>query len=288
MFKYILVPVSGGEADASVLRGAAILARRSGGHLAFLHVRPDVANLAAAMAITAFADAAWNGGYLDALQQDVTERQARAKAALERFCTTEGIVFSGVSTTAGVTAAWHAERGEVADCLARFGRTADLLVLGRPGDTTWAPADLLDTALLTVGRPLLIVPPRPPAQLGEVVAIAWKETAEAAHAITAALPLLETARRVVILSVTEQASADQESCERLRQALVWHNLATTVQHLAPEGLEPADRLLNAAVRIGADLLVMGGYGHSRMREVAFGGFTRHVLHAAELPVLMAH
>lgn len=288
MFNYILVPVSGGEADLPVLRSAAILARRSGGHLVFLHIRPDVANLAGSIAITAFAGDAGIDAYVDALQQDVTQRHERARAEVERFCAAEGIVFSSLSTASGVTAEWRAEAGDIASCLARFGRTADLLVLGRPRDATWAPANLLDTALLATGRPLLIVPARPPPELGQVVAIAWKETAEAAHAITAALPLLETARRVVILSVTEQASADQDSCERLRQALIWHNLATTVQHLAPEGLEPADRLLKTAERIGADLLVMGGYGHSRMREVAFGGFTRHVLRDAALPMLMAH
>ena len=207
---------------------------------------------------------------------------------MHSFCAGEKIAMSTTASDGAPTAEWRVETGEEPHWLAIHGRIADLLVLGRVRDDKSVPMDVLDAALMETGRPLLIVPPHPPAQIGQTVAIAWKDTAEAASAVAAALPLLARARRVVILSVTEDPRADPASCERLRQALIWHNLATTVQHLAAEGREPADALLKTAAAIGADLLVMGGYGHSRMREVVFGGFTRRVLQAADLPVLMAH
>jgi nucleotide-binding universal stress UspA family protein len=96
------------------------------------------------------------------------------------------------------------------------------------------------------------------------------------------------AGQVIILSVVEEARADERSCERLRHALSWQNPNTSVRCLKHADRPAVDTLLAAAADANADLLVMGGYGHSRLREVIFGGFTRHVLSHAELPVLMTH
>jgi nucleotide-binding universal stress UspA family protein len=148
--------------------------------------------------------------------------------------------------------------------------------------------DILEAALMASGRPVLIAPARPPTRLSGMIAIAWKDRPEAARAVAAALPFIERADRVVILSVDEGAETDGESCERLRHALAWHNTNTIVQRMKPAGRPAAETLLEAAVAAGADMLVMGGYGHSRTREVIFGGFTRHVLTDASLPILMAH
>jgi nucleotide-binding universal stress UspA family protein len=185
-----------------------------------------------------------------------------------------------------VTAEWREVIGDEANQLAKAGRAADLLVLGRAwGDRS---AQMLNSVLMEAGRPLLIVPANPPARIGESVAIAWKECAEAASAVTTALPLLESARQVVILSVTEDGKADKAGCERLREALVWHNPATKVVHVVRGRTELPEKLLSAAADLGADLLVMGGYSHSRTGEVVFGGVTRRVLQAADLPILLAH
>ena len=99
---------------------------------------------------------------------------------------------------------------------------------------------------------------------------------------------MEVADRVVILSVVEDGETEELSCERLRYALSWHNPNTTLQRLKQDGRPSVEVLLAAAGAAGADVLVMGGYGHSRVREVIFGGFTRHVLSGADLPILMAH
>lgn len=287
MFKYILVPATGTDADLPVFRTAVALARPHGAHLVFLHVRLDVERLIMPIASAEFGGGAGIGDYLESLEQDVLARHDRARSAVSAFCAGEKIAMSSTPIDGVPTAEWQVETGDEAELLALHSRAADVLVIGRLRGKS-AALDVLDATLMEAGRPLLIVPPQPPVQIGQVVAIAWKDTPEAAGAVTAALPLLAEARRVVILSVTEDVKADPAACERLRRALIWHNVATTVQHLAPEGLQPAERLLKTATEIGADLLVMGGYSHSRMRQVVFGGFTRHVLSAAELPVLMAH
>jgi nucleotide-binding universal stress UspA family protein len=105
--------------------------------------------------------------------------------------------------------------------------------------------------------------------------------------VTAALPFLQIAKQIVIMTVAEDDSALEHEAERLVASIRWRGIPVTVRHLHPDGHNAADNLL-AAAREHAALLVMGGYGHSRLREWIFGGFTQHVLRGAELPVLMAH
>ena len=187
----------------------------------------------------------------------------------------------------GPSAEFTVETGGLGRWIAEHGRFADLIVAGRrSGDDPGT--NVLEDALMGSGRPVLIAPAAPPQAWPEVVAIAWKDTAEAARAVAAAMPFLEAAKRVVILSVEEAGAAPEESCERLRRSLRWHNPATDLRRCEPGGRAPAEVLMDAAVAEGAGLVVMGGYSHSRLREMVLGGFTRHVLEQGSLPVLMAH
>lgn len=288
MFKYILVPATGSDTDDPVFRAAAALARVDGAHLVFLHVGLDVEKLIVPIASAEFGGGTGFGEFVTSMEQDATARRDRARDAVRAFCADQNIAMSATPAEGRPTAEWRAETGEGPHWLAVHGRAADLIVLGHVRDTASPAMDMMNAALMETGRPLLIVPTREFAQIGRTVAIAWKDTPEAAGAVAAATPLLARASRVAILSVTENAETDAAACERLRAALTWHNPATTTQHLAPVGGEPADTLLKAAAELGADLLVMGGYGHSRLREVVFGGFTRRILQVADLPVLMAH
>jgi nucleotide-binding universal stress UspA family protein len=135
---------------------------------------------------------------------------------------------------------------------------------------------------------VLVAPLTAPASVGRVVSIAWKDTREAAGAVSAAQPFIAQAEHVVILTIDEDSEPDDRSAERLRHVLLWHNPHVTTRRLVREHGSVAETLLAAAQRAGSDLLVMGGYGHTRLREAVFGGFTRHVLEHADLPVLMAH
>jgi nucleotide-binding universal stress UspA family protein len=134
---------------------------------------------------------------------------------------------------------------------------------------------------------VLIVPAAPLASLPETIVIAWKAAPEAARAVTAAMPLLSRSKRILIVTVAEEPGLSDEEGARLMTALGWHGLNASTRHLRPDRLGAADTLLAAAAEEGA-LVVMGAYGHSRLREWVFGGFTEHVLRRAAVPVLMMH
>jgi nucleotide-binding universal stress UspA family protein len=288
MFKYILVPVTGSETDAPVFTTALAVARLSGAHLEFLHVRVDVQQTLMAMAT---ADMGGGAGYdqiIVSLEQDVASRQQKAELAFRGFCERERLTISSEPATDLPSAEWRMETGDEPAWLAEHGRAADLLVVGRTREGEPVAMDVLEASLMATGRPVLIAPAKPPSRISGTVAIAWKNRPEAARAVAAAQPLVAMADQVIILSVDEGAGTDEQSCERLRHALSWHNANTTVQRLKQDGRPPVETLLAAATAAGADVLVMGGYGHSRVREVIFGGFTRHVLTGADLPILMAH
>ena len=288
MFRFILVPATGTETDAAVFQAALGVARLQAGHLAFLHVGIDVQKVTMPIASAEFGGGSGIAEIIELLERETAARYDRAKGAVQSFCSHAAIPMSAAPLDVALSAEWRAETGDQAHWMAVHGRIADLLVLGRPLVGGTIPLDVVDAVLMETGRPVLIVPANPPEPIGQTIAIAWKDTAEAASAVAAAMPLLAQAQRVVILSIDEDARTDLAACERLRQALVWHNRSITVRCLPAADDEPADTLLRHASSLGADLLVMGGYGHSRMREVVFGGFTRRVLHAADLAVLMAH
>ena len=141
---------------------------------------------------------------------------------------------------------------------------------------------------MDTGKPVLIAPRTPSAAMNGVVGIAWKDTREAAGAVRAALPFLRAAERVIVFVVPESAEDSDKSHLRLVRMLRWHNANVTIEVLNGGDQAPVVTLLGAVSKAGCGLLVMGGYGHSRLREAVFGGFTRAVLEAAPLPVLMAH
>ncbi len=116
----------------------------------------------------------------------------------------------------------------------------------------------------------------------------WKETPEAARAVTAALPLLARARRVVLLGVTEDGKSSRAALDALARQMAWHGISAETYVIPEEEGPPRTQLLEAAVRLNADLLVVGGFGHSQLREQLFGGVTRSLIDEAPLPVFMLH
>jgi nucleotide-binding universal stress UspA family protein len=153
--------------------------------------------------------------------------------------------------------------------------------------------DLLQTVLAGIGRPMLIAAPDCHESLIRTVVIAWKDTAEAARAVGAAMPFIARAERVLVMTAGEAASeadtthhAAQASARRLVATLQRHAPLVHAQHVPFGSGSAAQALLAAAAEMQASLLVMGGYGHGELRERIFGGFTRTVLGGADLPVLM--
>lgn len=288
MFRYILVPASGSDADMPAFRTALAMARAASGHLVFLHARLDLQKLVISMAAGDVGGTAGIGEVLQRLEQDAAEAEARSRQRVLAFCAQENVALADSPLGERPSAEWRSETGDAARVLAAHARTADLTVASRLLQDGSANLHALQTVLLDSGRPLLIAPAQPADHVGRHIAIAWKESPEAARAVAVALPLISAADEVTIVSVEEDARTTATACNRLRQAMIWHNTATAVRHVKPQGRDAAAALLQAATAQGADLLLMGGYSHSRLQEIVFGGVTRHVLQAAELPVLMVH
>lgn len=288
MIRYILVPAAGSETDRPVFATALAVARMFAAHLAFLHVRVDVK---ADLAVLAYGDAGAGSALAEMenmMEREATSREQTAMRGFRDFCTQEQLPISEAPVSPGVSAEWRTETGEEPRWLVEHGRVADLLVIGRDREDRDLAMENLEAALLGSGRPLLIAAAKLPQVMLATVAIAWKNTPEAARAVAAALPFIEKAERVIIFTIEEHAEDADRPSERLLHALRWHNPNIVLQRMRRDSRPPVETLLEAVARAESGLLVMGGYSHSRLRETVFGGFTRHVLAAAELPVLMVH
>jgi nucleotide-binding universal stress UspA family protein len=287
MIKTILVPATGNQTDDAVFTSALTAARAFNAHLGFLHVRVDAAAMVAAMA-TDGSGAVTVSGLVERIEEEATRREDTARQLFQRFCERERLAIE--DTPAGQqspTAQWLRQTGDEAYWVREYGRAADLLVIGRPADDQGVSIDTIEAALVGTGRPVLIVPAAPLVSLPETMVIAWKAAPEAARAVTAAMPLLSKAKQILIVTVAEEEGLSDEEGARLMTALGWHGLNASTRHLRPDRLGAADTLLAAAAEQSA-LVVMGAYGHSRLREWIFGGFTEHVLRGAAVPVLMMH
>jgi nucleotide-binding universal stress UspA family protein len=185
---------------------------------------------------------------------------------------------------------WRTARGSLPELAAAHARCADLAIIGQvaPDQTgrSMPPIQPEDVALLS-GRPVLILPYAGRIRtLGDRPLIAWKSTREAARAVNDSIPLLNG--QATIMMVDPNADDGETAGENLALQLSRHAIAALVERVASTGRPVADVFLSRAAEIGADLLVMGAYGHSRLRELMLGGMTRDILQRMTLPVLMAH
>lgn len=184
---------------------------------------------------------------------------------------------------------WLRAGGGVAE-VCRAARFANLTVVGIPedGDEELSGDALVHELVLTSGRPVLVVPDPPPDGLGRRVVVAWNGTREASRAVEDALPVLRMAEAVTVLSVLPRAADGGDGAGELCRHLVRNHVRAVARTVHSSDSEAGGVLLAECAGAGADLLVMGAYGRSRLREVVLGGATRHVLRQARLPVLMAH
>ena len=199
------------------------------------------------------------------------------------------------STVAKGTAAssWHELSGEAPiPGFVQRALLSDLVVLGQrdPMDETAfdVPADFVESVIVDSGRPVLIVPyvGETPAETNSVL-VAWNRTRESARALTAALPFLARARHVHLVCSAQNIVDTRRSFAEVRHYVGTHHVGPVQEHPAI-GSDAGSELLSLAADVGADLLVMGCYGHSRAREFVLGGASRAVLRSMTLPVLMAH
>ena len=288
MIKTILAPATGGEADVATFATALQVARLFASHLDVLHVRLDMVEVAVAMSADG-GGGALTPELIDQLEREIDEREAKARHMFDEFCTRESLAIAAapMSGTTKPSAQWRVETGQEPRWMAAYGLTADLIVASRGASDDATARSILEAVLLESGRPLLIPSTAAPsAAMFDKIAIAWKPTPQAARAVALAMPLLARAKEIAVITVEEEKGR-RDNADRLVQSLAWHGIAAVAERLTPGPHGAAETLL-AAARAKAGLLVLGGYGHSRVREWVFGGFTQRVLADAPLPVLIAH
>ena len=283
--KSILVAASGGSASEGAVESACRLAESVGAHLEGFHVKVDP-NQIMMMAADGYG-MPLAGEWIDRLIADTDALAAKTKAAFEATVKRHGLALTA-TPQAKASASWRAETGYAPILVAQRARFFDLVVLGRSERVVERPhSDTIEETLVASGRPVLLAPAKPPAALGRTIALGWNGSAEAVHVMTAALPILEKAQNVVVLTVgTDDGDTDPVS---LLDYLSRHGITAKHRRIEPvKGVGPGEQLLSDAREAGADLLVMGAYGHRPWRELLFGGATRQVVGTSLLPILLAH
>ncbi len=287
----ILMPVGQLDNAESAIEAAFLVAKRFAGHVHGLHVLPDLANPAThgLIATRMSLDAASSDlrKLKGSAERELQRQSSELKGLFEMAAARAGAPIQGAPDRAGrLSASWQEVTGFENELVGRLGRIFDLTVIARRGPLG-SSHDTVQAALLDTGRPMLLAPPAVPAALGDTVLLAWNASPQAARAAASALPLLQKATQVVVMSVGN-GPEPAPSADDLARALAWHDIAAQARHLEQGSRRVRDILLAEASAMAADLLVIGAYSHSRLRQVVFGGVTEHMLDHAELPVLMAH
>jgi len=279
--KDILVHLDTTTRCAVRLEAAARLAVQNGAHLTGLHVI-DIPSAnyfyGAAMPFVP----ANPEGIVERIRAEATEAAAPVEAAF-RDCVRRN----------AIAGEWRMLEGTPHTTVSLHARYADLTVVGQPNpDERQADDAVTLTTVMTSGRPVLAIPFAGDFPIiGEHVLIAWNASREAARAVNDALPLLTGAKQVTILAINPQrglAGQGDVPAADIALHLTRHGVKAEAAHTVARDISDGEALLSYAADIGADLIVAGAYGHSRARELVFGGVTRTLIAEMTAPVLLSH
>ena len=217
---------------------------------------------------------------------------AQKKAAAELIAKTEEQLRKHTSSLDFENIEWLSSIDEPLDAMCERAKYADLVVIGQsdPSDDPGTLLDFPQQLILSVGRPVLILPKIGSfSTVGKNIIVAWNASGEATRAVTDAIPLLKRAENVHIMAVDSgDGEHERLPCTDIVNYLAQHGVNVDL-HRSPGGqIDIGKELISRAADISADLIVMGGYGHSRLREWVLGGATRTILESMTIPVLMSH
>lgn len=284
----ILAVVDGGAGSEAVVTAALSLGRGFGAHVELLHVEAEARD--AMPVLGESISGAMVQQTIDTLVADAKHRAAEAERLYARHCVAAGLALTdeGASPAAGsFTVGFNHVLGREADEVSRRGRLVDLVIVARPApdaDSGYSPA--LEAGMFETGRPVLMVPPSLPESFAGRIAVAWNGSREASRAAAAVVPILRKAEQVVVLTAQDGWVGAKPS--EMARYLGHHGIEAKTWAFTPGSGAVGGALLNQAAEAGAGSLVMGAYGHSRLRELVLGGATRSVVASAEIPVFMAH
>ena len=291
MIKDTLVLLAGSPSDDSALETAFLLARIFGARMDCLHVRPGAEQIIVKAAVGQFTATIGNVDLLHSIERAVAQTSKAARRSFDAFCDHRNFLSckDGFERD-GVSASFREILGDDVGKTIRESRFNDLTFVSRGSRNGGLSTTDIGSILISAGRPIVLAPSEAPENLAPTVAIAWKETAEAARAVGAAMPLLRKADRVFVLAGDEgEALAEgMESAVRLVAHLRRHGISAQPKAVLAAGRALPEAILETAGELRSNLLVSGAYGHSRARELVFGGFTRHIIKEARLPVFLFH
>jgi len=277
------LPTDGSSTD--VLDSALAAAGRFGAHVEVLYVRPNPREM---LPFVMGGPANVTEIVLEAAETSSREHARIARELFDGWRARNNVPLRDEpGPEAKSSVGWHEESGSVSDALVARGRVSDLTVVVRP--TPESPStELLEAALLNTGRPVLVVPPTGRKCVGSHAVIGWNASDEAARAVGMAMSCLKAAEKVTVVSGRRSSEQRRPRTEELVEYLAWHGIQAGSERFDTDHHPTGYGLLRKVDELGADLLVLGGYSHSRARELVTGGVTRHVLAESEVPVLMAH
>jgi len=278
--KTILIPTERGESMSSALQTALLLARRLDSYIEGFALQPGISQL---LAVDMGASIA-----TESFRQESIEEAKKTKTMFEAFMQEQGVPRSSQAAS-GLSFSWLNDAPEGEDVVGSYGRAFDLIVLSRPDATSLGlHRRALESGLFESGRPILLSPASPPKQIATNVLIAWNGSTEQTRAIAFAMPLLHQAERVKVLTIPGGAGVPGPSGEQLTRSLQRNGIPATPLTVELDGRSTGETVLAAAASEDCDLLIKGAYTQSRLRQLIFGGATRHILANATLPVFLAH
>ncbi len=286
-YRTVLAVLQGGAADGNCLSAAHAIARPYDGHVDALHVRADPRAF-----LDYTGDAMTGDAYaqlIDSVEKEVADKAKKARAAFDDWSQKNGIeLVSEPKAGAQVSATWVETTGAEDRVVGRDGMLRDVIVLlSSAGEEDLRGEQTIQRAMFESGRPVLIVPHKKAVTAFKRIAIFWNGSKEAVRAVEAAMPLLRHAETVDVMWVEEEVEVDAVQTG-LGSYLAWHGVSASDKRFAPDKRFIGEMLMDEAVKAKMDLVVMGGYSHSRLREFILGGVTQHMLEESALPVLTAH
>jgi len=282
-YKDILVHLDDSPRSEVRLDIAMQLAARRDAHVAGLYVM-DLPSRASFMAETSVFDLRMADEFI---QRGLDQARTIADTVRDRF--------EEVLRKSSIRGAWRCVEGLAAETVAVHARYTDLAIVGQSDPKHLAlpgESHIPETVILDSGRPVLVIPHFGDVKpIGGTVLVAWKSGREAARAVNDALPLLSRAKFVTVLAIDPQHGISEDGAfpaADISAHLARHGIAATAAHTVSGGVSAGNLLLNHVSDHGVDLIVAGGYGHSRAREFVPGGATRALLASMTVPVLFSH
>ncbi|MCX7381849.1 MAG: universal stress protein [Alphaproteobacteria bacterium] len=281
----LLLPLAGTSAGEAALSTALKVAQMWNAHVLALHVRVDSRDVAP------LAGEGLSGAMIEemmsATEKESADRAQAVHAMFDRFVARHQVSLAEPNyNSAHATASFAAITGREEDIVAQQARLADLTIVPHPqSEDDVSSSDALHAVLFDSGRPVMIAPHTPPTTIGSRICIAWNGTAESASGVQAAMPWMQRAEAIRVLTAEGYQRRGPEA-QDLAEYLALHGIKVEVATFQPVEKTVGQGLLKAAQNFGADLLVMGAYSHSRLRQLILGGVTRVVLEKAGIPVIM--